>query len=64
MILGRTCAFLHIAAEGAHLGNLGIAHTKLGDPRRAIEFFEQVLAIVSETGGHARRRWLRVGAGG
>jgi hypothetical protein len=32
------------------LGNLGVAHRALGDPLRAIEFFEQQLAIVREIG--------------
>ncbi len=38
------------AAEGRHLGNLGIACAKLGEPQRAIELYEQVLAITLEIG--------------
>ncbi len=37
-------------AEGAHLGNLGLAYWNLGEPRRAIEFHEQALAIDREIG--------------
>jgi tetratricopeptide repeat protein len=37
-------------AEGAALGNIGVAHKSLGEPRRAIEFYEQVLQIARETG--------------
>ncbi len=38
------------AAEGSHLGNLGIAYANLGETRRAIEFFEQQLVITREIG--------------
>jgi tetratricopeptide (TPR) repeat protein len=38
------------AAEGAHLGNLGLAYADLGQPRKAIEFYEQQLAIAREIG--------------
>jgi len=38
------------AAEGYHLGNLGLAYSHLGDPRKAIEFHEQALAISREIG--------------
>jgi len=37
-------------AEGNALGNLGIAYTDLGEPRKAIEFYEQTLAIHREIG--------------
>ena len=37
-------------AEGAHLGNLGIAYRNLGEPRKAIEYHEQALAIAREIG--------------
>ncbi len=37
-------------AEGAHLGNLGIACHKLGEPQRAIEFYKQSLVIGRELG--------------
>ncbi len=36
--------------EGAALGNLGLAYTDLGEPRRAIEFFEQAIVIAREIG--------------
>ena len=39
--------------EGAALGNLGVAHGQLGELKRAIEYFEQCLAIARETGS----RW-------
>ena len=37
-------------AQGAALGNLGLAHAALGDARKAIEFHEQALAITRQTG--------------
>jgi len=37
-------------AEGAILGNLGIAYRNLGEPRKAIEFYEQRLIIAREIG--------------
>ena len=37
-------------AEGAHLGNLGLAYYSLGEYRRAIEYHEQYLAIAREIG--------------
>jgi len=37
-------------AEGAHLGNLGLAYDSLGEYRRAIEYHEQHLAIDREIG--------------
>jgi tetratricopeptide (TPR) repeat protein len=37
-------------AEGAHLGNLGLAYAALGETRRAIEFYEQALVIDREIG--------------
>jgi tetratricopeptide (TPR) repeat protein len=39
-------------AEGAALGNLGLAYAALGEARRAIDFYEQVLQIARETGDH------------
>ena len=33
-----------------HLGNLGLAYADLGETRRAIEFYEQALAIAREIG--------------
>jgi tetratricopeptide (TPR) repeat protein len=39
--------------EGADLGNLGLAHAALGQVRRAIEYYEQALAIAREIGN----RW-------
>jgi tetratricopeptide (TPR) repeat protein len=36
--------------EGIHLGNLGLAYADLGEPRRAIEFYDQALAISREIG--------------
>ncbi len=38
------------SAEGAHLGNLGIAYADLGETRKAIEFYEQILIIHREIG--------------
>ena len=38
------------AAEGRHLGNLGLAYADLGEYRRAIEYQEQRLAIARESG--------------
>jgi tetratricopeptide (TPR) repeat protein len=40
----------HRASEEAHLGNLGIAYSHLGQTRRAIELYEQGLVIVREIG--------------
>jgi tetratricopeptide (TPR) repeat protein len=37
-------------AEGVHLGNLGLAYADLGDARKAIEFYEQILVIHREIG--------------
>lgn len=36
--------------EGVHLGNFGIAHRNLGDARKAIEYYDQALAIDREIG--------------
>jgi tetratricopeptide (TPR) repeat protein len=36
--------------EGRHLGNLGIAYKNLGEPRRAIEVYQQRLTIAHEIG--------------
>jgi tetratricopeptide (TPR) repeat protein len=36
--------------EAEFLNRLGIANADLGDPRRAVEFYEQALEIVRETG--------------
>ena len=46
--------------EGADLGNLGLAYAALGEPRRAIELYEQQLVIVCEIGdrrGEAVASW-------
>ncbi len=37
-------------AEGKYLGNLGLAHAGLGEARRAIQYFEEALAIAREIG--------------
>ena len=47
-------------AEGVHLGNLGLAYADLGETRKAIEFYEQRLAIAREIGdrrGEAFGSW-------
>jgi tetratricopeptide (TPR) repeat protein len=36
--------------EGRTLGNIGMAYAELGETRRAIDFYEQVLQIARETG--------------
>ena len=36
--------------HGAILGNLGIAYNNLGDPRKAIEYYEKALKIAQEIG--------------
>jgi len=38
------------AAEGSHLGNLGVAYADLGETRRAVEFHEQDLIIARDIG--------------
>lgn len=38
------------AMEGVHLGNMGLAHTNMGEPDRAIEYLEQTLMIFREVG--------------
>jgi len=38
------------AAEGANLGNLGLAYFYLGEPRKSIKFYEQALQISREVG--------------
>jgi tetratricopeptide (TPR) repeat protein len=48
------------SAEGRLLGNLGLAYANLGDVRRAIEFYEQHIAIAQEIGdrsGEANSSW-------
>jgi tetratricopeptide (TPR) repeat protein len=37
-------------AEGAHLGNLGLAYAALGDAKKAIEHYQQALDIAREIG--------------
>ena len=37
-------------AEGAHLGNLGLAYARMGEIRRAVEYHEQALVISREIG--------------
>ncbi len=45
--------------EGAHLGNLGLAHWSLGDAERAIGFYEQALASARELGDQRNEgNWL------
>ncbi len=44
------------------MGNLGNAYQQLGEPKRAIEYYEQHLAIARETGdrrGEGRALWNR-----
>jgi tetratricopeptide (TPR) repeat protein len=36
------------STEGVHLGNLGLAYARLGDARKAINFYEQQLKITRE----------------
>ena len=36
--------------HGAVLGNLGLAYSHLGEPRKAIEYYEQALKISREIG--------------
>ncbi|MFZ3050616.1 MAG: tetratricopeptide repeat protein, partial [Methanothrix sp.] len=36
--------------EGHWIGNLGAAYAVLGEPRKAIEYYEQALAIAREIG--------------
>ena len=38
------------STEAGHLGNLGLAYADLGEPRKAIEFYEQQLSIAREIG--------------
>lgn len=40
----------HRAAEGWHLGNLGLTYLDLGEPRQAIEYHEQSLEIARAIG--------------
>jgi tetratricopeptide (TPR) repeat protein len=58
------------AAEGRHTGSLGNAYSKLGETRRAIEFYEQCLFITRELGnqwhegtslGNLGNRYLELG---
>jgi tetratricopeptide (TPR) repeat protein len=47
-------------AEGVALGNLGLAYVDLGQPQRAIDFYQQQLAIALEIGdrrGEANACW-------
>lgn len=49
----------HRRAEGIDLGNLGNAHYSLGYLDRAIEYYEQALAISREAGDkHSEENWL------
>jgi tetratricopeptide (TPR) repeat protein len=46
-------------AEGAHLGNLGLAYAGLGETRKAIEYHDQALAIAREIGDRRNEgTWL------
>ena len=36
--------------EGAHLGNLGLAYSDLGEVEKAISYYEEALAIAREIG--------------
>jgi tetratricopeptide (TPR) repeat protein len=38
-------------AEGRHLGNLGLTYARLGETRRAIDYYRQALAIAREIRG-------------
>lgn len=51
------------AAEGRHLGSLGIAHKNLGDYRRAIEYHEKALVIDREIGDRRAegQDWVNLG---
>lgn len=47
-------------AEGRHLGNLGNVYRDLGEPRKAIEYYQQAFAIAREIGdlrGEANALW-------
>jgi tetratricopeptide (TPR) repeat protein len=39
-----------LSSQGMHLGNLGIAYSDLGEPHRAIEFYQQALEIDRQIG--------------
>ncbi len=43
-------------AEGAHLGNLGLAYAALGETRKAIEYYEQASEDRSRDRGPEGRR--------
>jgi hypothetical protein len=47
----------HRSAEGAHLGNLGVAYHSLGQYRLAIQYQEEHLAIARETGDCGQKGW-------
>ena len=45
--------------EGVHMGNLGLAYAFLGEPRKAIEYYEQALAIARKIGDRRNEgAWL------
>ncbi len=48
--------------EGADLGNLGSAYSDLGEPRKAIKFYEQALKIfedIEDPYAEKAKRWLQ-----
>jgi len=55
--LDAACRLGNKRLQGDHLGNLGVAYLRLGRARKAIEMFEQELAIV-----RARAHFRREGA--
>ena len=48
--IGAACRLGDRTAECQHLANLGGAYGRLGEPRRAIEFYKQALAIARALG--------------
>jgi tetratricopeptide (TPR) repeat protein len=49
--------------EGIALGNLGIAYSHIGEPRKAIEFYEQALVIAHEIGDRRGEGYVLHGMG-